>query len=42
VDIATPSLGALVNRVDYADAIERWTFGSVALMRNLAARRLLG
>ncbi len=42
VTIATPSLGALVNRVDYADAIAPWTFGAGALMRNLAARGLLG
>jgi fumarylacetoacetate (FAA) hydrolase family protein len=41
VTIATPSLGALVNRVDYADAIEPWTFGAGALMRSLAARGLL-
>ena len=41
VTIATPSLGALVNRVDYADAIEPWTFGAGALMRNLGARGLL-
>src|SRR5579864_2208112 len=41
VTIATPSLGALVNRVDYADAIAPWTFGAGALMRNLAARGLL-
>jgi fumarylacetoacetate (FAA) hydrolase family protein len=38
VTIATPSLGALVNRVDYADAIAPWTFGVGALMRSLAAR----
>ena len=42
VTIATPSLGALVNRVNYADAIAPWTFGAGALMRNLAARGLLG
>jgi len=42
VTIATPSLGALVNRVNYADEIAPWTFGAAALMRNLAARRLLG
>jgi fumarylacetoacetate (FAA) hydrolase family protein len=42
VTIATPSLGALVNRVEYADAIAPWTFGAGALMRNLAARGLLG
>jgi len=39
VTIATPSLGALANRVNYADAIAPWTFGAGALMRNLAARR---
>jgi len=37
VMIATPSLGALVNRVNYADAIAPWTFGAGALMRNLAS-----
>ena len=42
VSIATPSLGALVNRVNYADAIAPWTFGAVALMRNLAERGALG
>ena len=41
VTIATPSLGALVNRVDYADAIEPWSFGAGALMRSLAGRGLL-
>jgi fumarylacetoacetate (FAA) hydrolase family protein len=41
VTIETPSLGALVNRVDYADAIAPWTFGAGALMRNLAERGLL-
>ena len=41
VTIATPSLGALVNRVDYADAIAPWTFGAGALMRSLAGRGLL-
>jgi fumarylacetoacetate (FAA) hydrolase family protein len=41
VTIATPSLGALVNRVEYADAIAPWTFGASALMRSLAARGLL-
>jgi fumarylacetoacetate (FAA) hydrolase family protein len=41
VTIATPSLGALVNRVEYADAIAPWTFGAGALMRNLGARGLL-
>jgi fumarylacetoacetate (FAA) hydrolase family protein len=41
VTISTPALGALVNRVDYADAIAPWTFGAGALMRNLARRGLL-
>ena len=41
VTISTPSLGALVNRVRYCDEIEPWTFGSGALMRNLAQRGLL-
>jgi len=41
VTIATPSLGALVNRVRYCDEIEAWTFGTGALMRNLAQRGLL-
>jgi fumarylacetoacetate (FAA) hydrolase family protein len=41
VTIATPSLGALVNRVNYADAIAPWTFGAAALMRSLADRGLL-
>ncbi|HSH06989.1 MAG TPA: fumarylacetoacetate hydrolase family protein [Burkholderiales bacterium] len=41
VTIATPSLGALVNRVRYCDEIEPWTFGAGALMRNLAQRGLL-
>jgi len=39
VTIATPLLGALANRVNYADAIAPWTFGAGALMRNLVARR---
>jgi fumarylacetoacetate (FAA) hydrolase family protein len=41
VTIATPSLGALINRVDHADRIAPWTFGTAALMRNLAKRGLL-
>ena len=41
VTIATPSLGTLANRVNYADAIAPWTFGAGALMRNLADRGLL-
>ena len=41
VTIATPALGALVNRVEHADRIAPWTFGAGALMRNLAKRGLL-
>jgi len=41
VTIASPKLGALVNRVDYCDAIAPWEFGLGALMKNLAVRGLL-
>ena len=41
VTIATPTLGALVNRVNTTDAIAPWTFGTRALMTNLARRGLL-
>jgi fumarylacetoacetate (FAA) hydrolase family protein len=41
VEIACPELGRLVNRVDHCDRIAPWTFGSSALLRNLAARGLL-
>ena len=41
VTVSTPLLGALVNRVDHADKIAPWTFGTGALMRNLAKRGLL-
>jgi fumarylacetoacetate (FAA) hydrolase family protein len=41
VTIATPQLGRLVNRIATADACEPWTFGTAALMRNLARRGLL-
>jgi len=41
VGISTPKLGTLVNRVNYSDAIEPWTFGARALMINLARRGLL-
>ncbi len=41
VTVETPGLGALVNRVDYTDRIARWTFGTVALMKNLSNRGLL-
>ena len=41
VTVATPKLGALVNRVNRTDAIAPWTFGARALMGNLARRGLL-
>jgi fumarylacetoacetate (FAA) hydrolase family protein len=42
VTIAAPRLGRLVNRMAPTDACEPWRFGVGALMRNLAARGLLG
>ena len=41
VTVATPKLGALVNRVNRSDRIPPWAFGAGALMRNLAGRGLL-
>ena len=41
VRIATPRLGALINRVNLSQSIPPWTFGTAALMRNLAARGLI-
>ena len=41
VTVATPALGALVNRVNHSDVIGPWTFGATALMKNLAKRGLL-
>src|SRR5437762_5454061 len=41
VTVATPKLGALVNRVNRSDRIPPWEFGAGALMRNLAGRGLL-
>ena len=41
VEVSTPALGALVNRVNHTDRIAPWTFGTVALMKNLARRGLL-
>ncbi len=40
VTIATPKLGALVNRVALSDKVRPWTFGIGSLMRNLAQRGL--
>ncbi len=42
VTIAAPKLGRLVNRIRPTDQCEPWTFGTAALMRNLASRGLLG
>jgi fumarylacetoacetate (FAA) hydrolase family protein len=41
VAIASERLGTLVNWVGHSDKIPPWTFGTGALMRNLAARGLL-
>jgi fumarylacetoacetate (FAA) hydrolase family protein len=41
VTIAAPKLGRLVNRMRPTDQCEPWTFGTAALMRNLAKRGLL-
>jgi fumarylacetoacetate (FAA) hydrolase family protein len=41
VTVSTPKVGALVNRVNYTDQIAPWTFGTTALMTNLARRGLL-
>ena len=41
VRVQTPLLGALVNRVTHSDKAPPWTFGTGALMRNLAGRGLL-
>ncbi|HTP47008.1 MAG TPA: fumarylacetoacetate hydrolase family protein [Casimicrobiaceae bacterium] len=38
VTVATPRLGALVNRVNRSDRIAPWTFGTRALMESLARR----
>lgn len=42
VTIAEPSLGALANTVRLSTDCPPWDFGTAALMRNLAARGLLG
>ncbi|MGE4218150.1 MAG: fumarylacetoacetate hydrolase family protein [Alphaproteobacteria bacterium] len=41
VTVASPRLGALVNRVTTSDRAEPWVYGTGALMRNLAGRGLL-
>lgn len=42
VTISAPQLGALVNRMRPTDQCAPWTFGVSHLLRNLAARGLLG
>jgi fumarylacetoacetate (FAA) hydrolase family protein len=42
VTVSAPELGALVNTVRLSTEAPEWTFGTAALMRNLAARGLLG
>ncbi|MEO8243774.1 MAG: fumarylacetoacetate hydrolase family protein [bacterium] len=41
VTIAAPALGALANTVRLSTEAPKWTFGTAALMRNLAGRDLL-
>ena len=41
VTVATPKLGALVNRVNHSDRIAPWTIGAGALMMSLARRGVL-
>ncbi len=41
VTVASPLLGSLVNRMRSSEDCEPWTFGTGALMRNLARRGLL-
>ena len=41
VSISTPGLGTLVNRVNTSDKVAPWTYGVMALMRDLARRGLL-
>lgn len=41
VTVGTPALGTLANRVNTSDRIPPWTYGTGALMRDLARRGLL-
>jgi len=41
VEISTPKLGTLVNWVNHSHEVPPWTFGTGALMQNLARRKLL-
>jgi fumarylacetoacetate (FAA) hydrolase family protein len=42
VTVSTPRLGTLANRVNTSDKVAPWTYGTGALMRDLARRGLLG
>jgi fumarylacetoacetate (FAA) hydrolase family protein len=42
VTVASARLGTLTNCVNHSDKIAPWTFGAVALIKNLAARSLAG
>ena len=41
VTVSTPQLGTLANRVNTSDRVAPWTYGTGALMRDLARRGLL-
>jgi len=41
VTVSTPLLGTLANRVNTSDKVAPWTYGTAALMRDLARRGLL-
>jgi fumarylacetoacetate (FAA) hydrolase family protein len=41
VEISSPLIGKLVNRVQHSEECEPWTFGTADLMRNLVSRGLL-
>ena len=41
VTVSTPQLGTLANRVNTSDNVPPWTYGTAALMRDLARRGLL-
>jgi fumarylacetoacetate (FAA) hydrolase family protein len=41
VTVATPALGALVNRVNHSDRVAPWTFGTLALINSLAQRQTI-
>jgi len=41
VTVSTPQLGTLANRVNTSDNVPPWTYGTTALMRDLARRGLL-